>query len=109
MSFASYHITHSGGLKTLSLVEDGTHRINKSLPSWVPDPAASSLPRSLEVGNGSKNSLTPWNACGSHTPIMSPVINGNLLTVEGYRIDVIEKNAMPFNVIAENDQWSKRV
>lgn len=106
VSFVSYHIGHSGGLQILSFVEDGIHRINKGLPSWVPDPAAPLLPRPLVMENASANGSSPWNPCGSNISMNSFVIHGNILTAEGCRIDVIKRTATPFNVIVENGQWS---
>lgn len=109
LAFTTYHVRYSKGLKVLSLVEDSTYRTNKNLPSWVPDPAASLLPLPLlplprDILD--EKISTPWNACGSRQHVTDPVIDENILIVQGYRIDEVEKAAMPFNTIVENGQWS---
>lgn len=106
VSFASYHIKRSRGLGILSFVEDGTHRIGKCLPSWVPSPAAPLLPRPFVVENTSDDNLSPWNPSGSRGSMKLPDINGNVLTVEGFHIDIIKRAAIPFNEIVKNDPWS---
>jgi hypothetical protein len=106
LAFTTYHVKCSRGLKILSSVEDGTYRVNKELPSWVPDLEARLLPLPLETDILDDKVSSPWNACGSREDVKEPVIDENILIVQGYQIDVVEKVAMPFNTLVENGQWS---
>jgi Heterokaryon incompatibility protein (HET) len=105
LEFAAYHAEHSGDLQILSFVEDRQYRITVGLPSWVPDPAAITLPKHLSGDVFPKDTPVRWNAYGSHHLQSPPVINEGALVVEGKRIDSIAKIATSFNDITENDKW----
>ena len=106
LAFTTYHVKCSGGLKILSLVEDCSYRINKNLPSWVPDPACPLRPLPLETDILHDKASLSWNACGYREHPKWPIIDRRILIVQGYKIDVIKKAAVPFNSLFKSHQWS---
>ena len=106
LAFATYHVMRSRGLMVLSLVEDCSYRINKTLPSWVPDPACPLRPLPLETDNLHDKASLSWNACGYREHTKLPVIDRRILIVQGYKIDVVKKAAIPFNGLFRSHQWS---
>ena len=102
LAFSQLYLRVTGDLQLLSLVEDGAHRINKNLPSWVPDYEAPLLPVPLELNPlfGSHQILPE-----SRKTAFTLDSTGRILLVFGFLIDNVTTTAAPFYEIWENHQW----
>jgi hypothetical protein len=105
IEFACHHVSWSGRLRLLSMVEDSAHRKNKSLPSWVPDPSAPLLPLPLDGGVLEDEVPVKWDATGSKDYLQVPAIQNKLLVVYGFRIDVVRMAAIQFNDLIDTEKW----
>ena len=92
---AALYITNMPLLRALSTVEPSNRRRYQDLPSWVPDFSVSqvftTLMRSGTIGRHFDAALT------SSAAWPRPTVHGNVLAVQGARLDVVSADGDNFN------------
>jgi hypothetical protein len=107
LSFAKYYIEHLSLTSFLALVGDAKNKTNHShdFPSWLPDPATPLLPLPLKAEGIQFDSSISWMACGEVQKIGEPQIDQDRILLRAFKVETVDKTAMPFNIIDGTNEW----
>ncbi|KAH6721990.1 heterokaryon incompatibility protein-domain-containing protein [Leptodontidium sp. MPI-SDFR-AT-0119] len=107
LEFSKLYLKAANNLQILTQIEDAEYRINKGLPSWVPDSETRLLPKSLDYVTHTDTDGTdlPQIASADTTPCFSLDSSGRILHVEGAHLDSIIEVSTSFNEIKDSHNW----
>ncbi|CZR51419.1 uncharacterized protein PAC_01295 [Phialocephala subalpina] len=105
LEFSKLYLDVTKSLQLLVLVEDPVHRVNKNLPSWVPDPTSRLLPEPLDYLDHHTQEDSKAGQMHSTGRSFSFDPSGNVLHVRGIKLNTIEGKSSSFNDIRDSHNW----